>query len=165
MRALAGGAELVFAPGGLGLYREHPPGRLTVSGATFSRRRLSSLMFVLERVTRVLQERGALDRYRRPLGVAYRRLALTAFQQSAYELGELCEERGRAFGARHAPSRTAAGRLLSRLVGPRRKERLVNALARAGVATSPRRRTLELRRTHAASSAMEGAGVLPRGGS
>jgi beta-1,4-mannosyltransferase len=165
MRALAGGAELVFAPGGLGLYREHPPARLTVSGATFSRRRLSSLMFVLERVTRVLQERGALDRYRRPLGVAYRRLALTAFQQSAYELGELCEERGRAFGARHAPSRTAAGRLLSRLVGPRRKERLVNALARAGVATSPRRRSLELRRTHAASSAMEGAGVLPRGGS
>jgi beta-1,4-mannosyltransferase len=164
MRALAAGAELVFAPGGLGLYREHPPARLSVSGATFSELRLRSLLEVLERVGRALQERGDLERYRRPLGVAYQRLALTAFQQSAGELGELCRARGRALGGPHAPSRTLAGRLLARLLGTRRKEWLLNSLARAGVATAARRRSLELRRVHAASPLAVGAGARPRGG-
>jgi beta-1,4-mannosyltransferase len=163
MRALSTGVPLARAPQGLAFYREHGAGRLTVSGATFSFRQLRSLERVLEKLELSLRERGTLERYRKSLGVAFQRIALTAYRQSAYEYGGMWEKRGRQYGGRRSLSRTLAGRALTWVLGGRRKERVVEALANWGVSTAARRRSIRIRSMHAVSAPGGVAGGRARG--
>ena len=143
MRALAGGAPLLLAEDGEGFYRTHGAERLTVSGDVFSAPRLRSRARVLEKLEVLLGPR--LPAYADAVGMAWHHLAQDAFRGGHPELGRVCLARGRVRAGERAISRTRAGRLLARLVGLERKERLAAALARLGIATAAGRRLRRLR--------------------
>jgi len=142
LRALAGGLRLVAASGGIAFYRDH--GRLagTVGSDLADVRKLQSRVRVLERLTDTLEKAGTLKRYRRPLGVAYHRLALLGLAANP-ELSRVCLERGRMYAGPLDVSRTLPGRIVGRLLGMERKEQLALWLARLGLATAARRHVLE----------------------
>jgi O-antigen biosynthesis protein len=148
MRALVRGAGLVRAEGGEALYRAHGDTRLTVSATTFTDARLRSALRVIEKIEDELRDSGRFEVYASAVGTAYHRLALAAFQQSQHDLARECRVRGERYGGNPVASRTAGGRLLTRLLGAERKERLVLWLARLGIATPHRRRALRLRAAH-----------------
>jgi O-antigen biosynthesis protein len=145
MRALARGVPVVRADGGLGLYRDHGGDRLTVSSDIFSERRVRSQVTVMDNLRAELEASGRLDRYADAIGLAFHRIALTAFRAGFPEIGRACLAKGRALAGERAVSRTWIGRTLDRLVGIERKERIVAALARQGVATRAQRRMQRLR--------------------
>lgn len=139
MRALAAGAPLARAAGGTGFYRTHGAARPSVSRSLAAERKQRSRMRVLEKLSATLEEQGRLGEYAEALGVAWHEVALRAFQQGHPELGRECQRRGDALAGPRAVSRTAAGRLLVRALGPERKERVVQWLARRGIMTAERR--------------------------
>jgi glycosyltransferase involved in cell wall biosynthesis len=153
MRALAQGVRLVRAKGGEAYYRAHDPTRLSLSGNMFSIERFRSSIRVFEKLTQELEHQGRLDAYATPLGVAYHRLALVGFRLGFTEQARECERRGEHYAGRQAVSRTRLGRLLSRLVGLERKERIADALARFGLRTRRRAMLTELRRRHGGGTA------------
>ncbi|MFL5574689.1 MAG: glycosyltransferase [Gemmatimonadaceae bacterium] len=146
MRALARGVTLVAASGeALSHYREHGGERLSVSKNLFSETHLRSGFRVLEKLTHELEARGILPQYAEAIGIAWHRMASKMFREGQPELGRVCELLGERHSGRRAVSRTALGRLLVRALGAERKERLVEALARYGLATGERRRFVRLR--------------------
>jgi O-antigen biosynthesis protein len=162
MRALARGVAIRSATGGVALYRDHGDARASVSNTGFAEPKLRSLVRVLEKLTAELEEQGRVEGYRRPIGVAYQRVALLAFQGGATGLARECRFRGEALAGRRSVSRTAAGRLLARIVGLERKERIVNVLARLGVATGARKRSLVLRaRAGGGAGPVDAVGLEP----
>src|SRR5690606_18524336 len=120
MRALAAGASLVRAAGGLSLYRAHGDARLTVSRSFAAPEKLLSQMRVLERLERTLEDQGRLAEYAPSLGAAWHGAALMGFQNGHSDLARECRERGRRLGGREAVSRTPLGRLLVGLLGMER---------------------------------------------
>jgi O-antigen biosynthesis protein len=148
MRALAQGARLVRAAGGEAYYRAHDPTRLSVSANLFSIKRFQSGMRVFEKLAQQLEREGRLEAYATPLGLAYHRLALVGFRLGFAEQARECERRGKRYAGRRVVSRTWVGRLLSRVVGLEKKERIVDVLARLGLHTSKRAIFLELRRRY-----------------
>ena len=164
MRALADGAGLSAARGGCGYYRTHGSDRLTVSGDAFSESRLRSLAGVLEKMRADLEGRGVMARYREPLGVAYHRLALAAARHGHYGLAREYAQIGERYAGRRAVSRTRAGRLLTWILGVERKERLMTALARRGIATRARKEELRLRRNFASGGGARGPSAKAGGG-
>jgi O-antigen biosynthesis protein len=145
MRALARGVPMAFATGGEGFYRTHGDERLTVSTDVFSERRVRSQAAVMDGLRANLEAQGRLDAYAEPLGLAYHRIAVTAFRAGFTELGRACHARGRALAGERAVAGTFLGRVLTRLVGVEWKERIAAALASAGIAT-PAQRGLARRR-------------------
>src|SRR5690606_30744580 len=115
----------------------------------FSESRLRSLAGVLEKLKSDLERRGVLAAYLEPLGVAYQRLALAAARHGHYGLAREYARPGERYAGRRAISRTRAGRLLTWILGVERKERLMTALAKRGIATRARKEELRLRRNHA----------------
>jgi O-antigen biosynthesis protein len=144
MRALVAGARLVMADRGEAFYRWHGSERVTVSTDVFSDRKLGSQRRVLEKLESMLRARGMLADYGDALGAGYQYLALLALSQGHPELGLECQQRGEEFAGRRPMDRTGPGRLLTRLLGVERKERIAGLLARLGIASRERRRFARL---------------------
>jgi O-antigen biosynthesis protein len=142
LRAFAGGLRLVGARGGRAFYRDHGSVAGTVGSDLTDVRKLRSRMRALEKLTATLESGGTLKHYRRPLGIAYHRLALLGLSASP-ELSRVCLERGRMYAGPVDVSRTLPGRILGRMVGMERKEQIAFWLARLGIGTGARRRMLE----------------------
>ena len=147
MRALVSGAELTLASAGRSFYRAHDHA-LSVSTDVQRSSSIASRARVVEKLDRLVAARGELGRYAVPLGKAYQRVALLAYEHPAFELGRKCQARGEALAGRHPVGRTLSGRALSRLFGVERKEAIVRTLAAWGFGSSPR---LELQRRQSAS--------------
>jgi glycosyltransferase involved in cell wall biosynthesis len=141
LRALLGGVRLVVTHAGCAYYRRHGDARLSLSGASFTEAWFASQMRVLDKVAAVLERQGRTEAFRRPLGLAYHRLALLAFQREQPALARRCQRAGERYVGQSDFSPTRLGRLLTRAVGLERKERLALWLAARGVLT-PRRRKL-----------------------
>lgn len=137
-RALISGAKLVVADGGESFYRRHGSASVSMSYDVFSEHRFRSRMRVFAKLEDELRRSGKWDRYREPLGIAYQSLAQRIFGARP-ELAREALIRGEELAGRMAISPTLPGRLLVRLFGMDRKERLVSALARLGLMTSGRR--------------------------
>jgi hypothetical protein len=130
IRALLLGVRITAASGGGALYRILDEGTslrsLPTEAATASRLR------ALDSVAALAAERGVLDRYRRPLGLAYFRLAHE--QASAHPALMLeCLARADAHLGRAPISGSRLHRALWRVMGLERKERLARWLAARGI--------------------------------
>jgi glycosyltransferase involved in cell wall biosynthesis len=145
MRALARQVRLVVADGGRGYYRTHGDTRLSVSRTRLSRRQLDSERRVLDGLAAELARQGRLGRYAESVGRRYQSLALLAFKGGFPEYARECLEVGLTYAKPQAVSPTRVGRVLDRLLGIERKERLASVLADRGIMTVGRRRSLGLR--------------------
>jgi O-antigen biosynthesis protein len=145
MRAFVRGVGVAIAAGGEGLYRTHGSERLTVSTDVFSERRIASQRAVMDGLRVTLEAQGRLGAYAEPIGLAYHRIAVTAFRSGFPAIGRDCLAKGRQLAGERAVSRTRVGRLLGRVLGVERKERVAAALSRLGIATAPQRRLARLR--------------------
>lgn len=148
LRALAEGAQLAIAAGGQGLYRVHPVTRVTVSGTAVDEQRLESQVDMLLRLTDRLDSKGLLLEYQEAIGIAYLRIASAAFRVGYLRLGRNCAQVGERLAGRRAVARTRLGRVLERLVGVERKERMAKLLANMGLASSQRRNLMLLQSLH-----------------
>ncbi|HEX7242224.1 MAG TPA: hypothetical protein VF263_18200, partial [Longimicrobiaceae bacterium] len=83
------------------------------------------------------------------VGNVYHQLALRGFQQGHVALARECLRRGEALAGRRILSPKPVGRALERFLGLERKERLVQALARYGIATQERAQAVRVRRAFA----------------
>jgi len=144
LRAYARGARLVRASGGLGWYRLHDGQAFSVTRGV-AEDKLRSSFRVLEMLEREAGAAGRAEELAPLIGNVYHQLALRGFAQGHAALARECLRRGEALAGRRVLSPTPAGRLLVRLVGLERKERLAQALARLGLATRGRREALRLR--------------------
>ncbi|CAA9341516.1 MAG: hypothetical protein AVDCRST_MAG89-2639 [uncultured Gemmatimonadetes bacterium] len=139
MRALAGGARVTCIPRTVGYYRMHGTTRISVSRNFVAPGKLQSQLRVLDRLSALLESQGRLSAYRRALGTAYHDVALMGFQNGHHELARTSLAQGRALGGASVVSATVPGRALERVLGLERKERVAQALARAGLLTRGRR--------------------------
>jgi glycosyltransferase involved in cell wall biosynthesis len=139
MRALAGGARIVCIPRTVGYYRMHGTTRISVSRNFVAPGKLQSQLRVLDRLSALLESQGRLPPYRRALGAAYHDVALMGFQNGHDDLARNALAQGRQLGGRSFVSATGPGRALERVLGLERKERVAQALARAGFLTRGRR--------------------------
>lgn len=150
-RALAEGARLVFAQAGESFYRTHGDQAVSMSRDMFSEHRYRSRVRTLEKLTVRLRELGLWERYREPVGIAYHNIALLGFEAHPV-LARECLKLGERYAGKRAVSRTRLGRILVRLVGLERKERLIQTLAQLGLRTSERKLVLRHRQLHAGSA-------------
>ena len=139
LRAFARGVSLVLARGGRALYRAHRGARLSVSTDVFSERRLRSQVRVMEKLSVLLSDQGRMAAYAEPIGMIHHQIAQAAFRAGFPALGRECLARGRALAGPRAVARTRTGRMLVRVLGMERKERLAAVLARLGIATAAQR--------------------------
>ena len=131
MRALLRGAPLVVAPGGESLYRILEVGGSLRSLAT--ERAARSRVRVLHRIRQEAQALGALDRYRTALGEAYYTLARTFVAGHPALVLECLAAADRDLGRAPLPG-SPLHRVLRRVLGLERKERLARWMARRGLA-------------------------------
>ena len=89
-----------------------------------------------------LRARGDWEEYRTLVGEAYHGLAQRTFVGRP-DLATEALKRGEEYAGRLAVAPTLPGRILVRLLGMGGKERLVNALARAGIMTRGRREMIQ----------------------
>lgn len=139
LRALLCGIRIVMAEGGEAYYREHGLSRLSVSSDVASRGKLRSRVRVLEKVTAALEGRGNLDAYGSALSAAYHALARNNFEVDA-ELARECARRSVALAGAAPLKGSVAHRVLCKLLGLERKERLARKLASLGIARKMRRK-------------------------
>jgi glycosyltransferase involved in cell wall biosynthesis len=144
MRALLSGAVLTLTATGRSFYRAHDDAS-SVSTDVYSTAKIASRARVVEKLDSLLSARGWLDNYAVPVGKAYQRVALLAYQHLAFELGRKCQARGEELAGRQPVGRTLTGRALSRLFGLERKEAIVQTLVAWGLGSSPRRELLRRR--------------------
>jgi hypothetical protein len=145
LRAYAQGALLAIAGRGLACYRLHEPLSISVTKG-IGVDKLRSSVRLLEKMVPELERRGRMDELGPLVGNVYHQLALKGFQQGHVELARECQRRGEALAGPAVLSPTRAGRLLVRVLGLEGKERLVQAMARLGIATAGRRRAASARR-------------------
>lgn len=145
LRALLAGVLLVRTGAGEGLYRDHGTERLSTSKTVGSERALRSRMRVLAKVAERLSAQSALDQYAVAIGQAYHGLARNGFATNL-DLARECVRLSEAFAGPRAVTGSFSHRLLCRLLGVERKERLAQALAHLGLANGLRRRDAALRR-------------------
>jgi glycosyltransferase involved in cell wall biosynthesis len=138
LRSFVQGTRLVTAPCGRALYRFHGAERMSVGSDLSSERKLRSGVRVLNKVKAALDERGDRYPYRVPLGVAYRRLALYGFQNAHTSLAREMLRAGHDLAGRRAVSHSRLGRMVERMLGLERKERLAQYLAARGITTPGR---------------------------
>lgn len=148
-RMLVRGVPLAAAGGGGALYRMHGPGRVSLSQTAVTEEELrAQRKAVIDIVAADLERQGRLAEFGPALGTAYQSVALTALQERHPALAEECQALAAQLGGRTAVSRTALGRALVRIMGLERKERLVQWLARRGIATAGRRTSMRRRELH-----------------
>jgi glycosyltransferase involved in cell wall biosynthesis len=148
MRALASGARLVHAEGGSAYYRRHRGSNGSLSSDAYSEGKLRSRGRVYDKLAAELERQGRFAEYADSLGLAYHRVAHHAYTCGFAGLGHEYQRRGEWLVGRCAVSGTAAGRLLTAIIGMDAKERLIQWLARHGLSTRGRRRMIERVRSH-----------------
>lgn len=148
IRAYALGARLVQADAGCSFYRLQGGLGISVTRGV-ALEKLQSSVRVVEMLWREIQRHGRADELRAMVGNVYHQLALRGFQQGHTELARECLRHGDEMAGRRILSPKRVGRALERLLGLERKERVVQALARYGVATSERRQTFKVRKLFA----------------
>lgn len=153
LRALASGARLVPAAGGMAFYRAAPPHRPSLTRSAVTERKVRSHVRIAEKVQGILEARGMLERYRVPLGVAYQKAALLGFREGHVALAREALRRGLALSGPRPVSESAPARVLERVLGMERKERLMRSLARLGVMTRGRRRVASVARAQGGGGA------------
>jgi glycosyltransferase involved in cell wall biosynthesis len=152
LSAYARGARIVPAARGTGYYRTFGGTRASVSSG-ISETRFRSAVRVLDKLSAELRRLGREGEYAPLLGRSYRRNAMYGFQMGFPGLARGALRRAEALGAHEPVSPRAAGRLVERLLGLERKERLARGLARLGITTPTRRRALRLQRAVRAAEA------------
>jgi GT2 family glycosyltransferase len=158
LRALLDGAVLVTVNGGEGYYRSHATTRVSVSNNLFSADRLASRLRVTAKIAERLAGAGKLGEYAVPLGAAYQRAAMAAYQHGLLALGRACQARGEELAGPQPVSRTLVGQALSHLFGLERKERLAQAMATWGIGPRWRR---ELAHRYALRAETTRSGIGP----
>jgi hypothetical protein len=148
LRAYSLGARLVLAEGGLAYYRLQPGLGISVTRGV-AIEKLQSSVRVVETLWREIQRHGRADELQALVGNVYHQLALRGFQQGHTELARECLRRGDEMAGPRILSPKRVGRALERLLGLERKERVVQALARYGVATPARRQAFKVRKLFA----------------
>ncbi|MBW3630215.1 MAG: oligosaccharide flippase family protein, partial [Gemmatimonadetes bacterium] len=147
LRAFVDDVRLVVSPGGESFYRQHGSQRITVSHDLYPEHRVRSRMRVLEKLEKELRRQGKWEEYRVPLGIAYQVLAQLLFVTRP-ELAREALQRGEAYAGRRAIAPTWLGRVLVRLTGMERKERIAGTLARWGFRTRGRGEALARLQTY-----------------
>jgi glycosyltransferase involved in cell wall biosynthesis len=145
MRALVNGARIIRVPEMVGFYRMHGDARMSVSRNFVHVEKLSSQLKVIDRIDSLLVAQGRRDGFAQALAADYESVALQAFQNMHWQLGRECLARARRLGGRRTQSATLHGRALERVLGMEGKERLAQALARAGLMSAGRRTIVGLR--------------------
>ena len=145
LRAYAQGALLAVAERGLMCYRLHEPLSLSVTKGIGVDKLLSTVR-LLEKLEPELERRGRMEELGPLVGNVYHQLALKGFQQGHVEVARECQRRGEALAGRRVISPTLPGRLLVRVLGLEGKERLVQTLARMGIASRGRKQAGSERR-------------------
>ncbi len=148
MRAYSLGARIVRSEGGCACYRLQGGLGISVTRGV-AIEKLQSSVRVVEMLWREVQRHGRADELRSAVGNVYHQLALRGFQQGHVELARECLRRGNEMAGPRILSPKRVGRALERLLGLERKERVVQALARYGVATPERRQTFKIRKVFA----------------
>jgi hypothetical protein len=148
-RMLVRGVSLAAAGGGGALYRAHGPARVSLSQSAVTEDELrAQRKAVVDLVATGLEHQGRLSEFGPSLGTAYQHVALTALQEGHPALARECQALAASLGGRTDVSRTAVGRALARVIGLERKERLVQWLARRGIASAGRRTSMHRRELH-----------------
>ena len=98
MRALVSGIPFVETPSGTAYYRRMPDGEVSLSGKRYTYGGLSGRIAVLEKIARLLAERGKIRPYRAAISRAFRQIAVDASGQ----YGGLSEQ-ARAYSRAYAP--------------------------------------------------------------
>jgi hypothetical protein len=157
LRALLGGVQMIVAAGGEAYYRRYDGmTRLSLMADVFSPSTLSSRLRTLDKLAARLEARGQLAQYTVPLGTVYQEQARLAYQGGFVALGRECQVRGEQLaGGPQLVPRSRLGRVLYRLLGLERKERLLQALAAWGIGSRERQERARLR----AASARSGGAV------
>ena len=156
MRAFARGVPLAPATRGMALYRMPGSARVSLSRSAMTEERLrTSRKAVIDRVAVELERQGRLAEFAPAVGTGYHLVALAALQEGHPELAAECQTLGAGLGGEPHVSRTASGRALTRVIGYQRKERLVQWLARRGIASGERRQSMRRRELHAGQRSEE----------
>ena len=137
LRAYARGSQLVRAQGGVGYYRLVEGTGVSVSSG-ISLARYHASIRVLDKLTAELAGRGQHHLYVALLSRAYHQKALFGFRAGFWEEAREALRKGEALG-RHVASTRPSARLLERLLGMERKERVVQFLIGLGLTTANRR--------------------------
>jgi glycosyltransferase involved in cell wall biosynthesis len=137
LRAYARGSQLVRAQRGVGYYRLVEGAEVSVSSG-ISLGRYHASIRVLDKLTTELAGRGEHHPYAELLSRAYHRKALFGFRAGFWEEARKALRKGEALG-RHVASTRPSARLLERLLGMERKERVVQYLVSLGFTTANRR--------------------------
>ena len=137
-RAFCRGVRMKVAEQARSYYRDHGAVRLTVGTDMGSVAKLESGVRVLEKLRAELEQLGTFSSYELAVGSAYKTLALYGFQHRHVELARQCLAIGESMAGRKAVSPTLSGRMLERLAGLERKEKLASFLASRGVMTRGR---------------------------
>ena len=139
------GARLIPVNRGVGYYRTFGGTRASVSSG-ISEARFRSAVRVLDKLAAELRKLGREDRYAALLGRAYRRNAMYGFRMGFPALAREALARADALGATDAVSPGAPGRIVERVLGLERKERLARSLSSLGIATPGRIRAARQQR-------------------
>jgi hypothetical protein len=145
MRALVNGARIIRVPDTVGFYRMHGDARMSVSRNFVHVEKLMSQRKVIDRIDSILAAQGRRDGFTEALAADYESVALQAFQNMHWQFGRECLARARQLGGRRTHSATLLGRALERVLGMEGKERVAQALARAGLMSAGRRTLVGLR--------------------
>jgi glycosyltransferase involved in cell wall biosynthesis len=137
LRAHARGSQLVRAQGGVGYYRLVEDAGVSVSSG-ISLARYHASIRVLDKLTAELVSRGQHHLYATLLSRAYHQKALFGFRAGFWEDARGALRKGEALG-RHVASTRLGARVLERLLGMERKERVVQFLMGLGLTTANRR--------------------------
>jgi glycosyltransferase involved in cell wall biosynthesis len=153
MRALVNGARIIRVPEMAGFYRMHGDARMSVSRNFVHVEKLRSQLKVIDRIDSILVAQGRRDAFAQALAADYESVALQAFQNMHWQFGRECLARARRLGGRRTHSATLHGRALERVLGMEGKERVAQALARAGLMSAGRRTLVGLRARASADGA------------
>jgi glycosyltransferase involved in cell wall biosynthesis len=147
LRAYARGVRIVRAQWGVGYYRLVERGRVSVSGG-ISLARYHASIRVLDKLAAELARLGQHPAYTELLSRAYHRRALFGFRVGFWDAARDSLRKGQALG-RHVMSIRRSARVLERLLGMERKERVVQCLAGLGITTASRQETAQRKRMSA----------------
>ena len=136
LRALMNGAALAHTTEGMGFYRDHGTERTSTS-ATWTKQTVRSRARVLCKVTGRLKAQNRLEKYAVYIGKKYYGLARHAATIDA-ALSEKYLRLSRKYAGDQASSGTIVHRVLSSILGLRRKEKLAAGLATLGIGSDER---------------------------
>jgi glycosyltransferase involved in cell wall biosynthesis len=144
LRAYARGGRLVRAHRGVGYYRLVEGERVSVSSG-ISLARYHASIRVVDKLAAELARLAQYPAYTGLLSRAYHKRALAGFRAGFWDAARESLRKGEALG-RHVVSTRRSARVLERLLGLERKERVVQFLAGFGITTARWRETAQRQR-------------------